>query len=119
MVFFQDRERIIGLLNSFRLIVEHAVADKNSQTARRNERAMVGGQCVDRSGEANAVARTTPAVPFRTPPNEALASISVKDMISVFPLFQLKREKRPNSSESDRSKLATAPYLGSDLDESG
>ena len=61
---FQDRERIIGLLNSFRLIVEHAVADKNSQTARRNERAMVGGQCVDRSGEANAVARTTPAVPL-------------------------------------------------------
>ena len=61
---FQDRERIIGLLNSFRLIVEHAVADKNSQTARRNERTMVGGQCVDRSGEANAVARTTPAVPL-------------------------------------------------------
>ena len=45
---FQDRERIIGLQNSFRLIVERTVADENSQTARRNERAMVGGQCVDR-----------------------------------------------------------------------
>ena len=46
-------------------------------------------------------------VPLIDVPSESEASISVNDMISVLPLFQLQRPNRPMSSVTDCSTLKT------------
>ena len=51
-------DRIVRLQNSFLLIIELAIADENSHPSRRDERAMIGREGVDRAGEADPIVWT-------------------------------------------------------------